>query len=494
MAVNQQPRGLCAMRWILLLLLASLAGRAEAQGAAEALPAVPREFRGVWIATVSNLDWPSRKGLPVAAQQEELRRLFDKARELKLNAVIFQVRPAGDAFYPTALAPWSDGLTGQQGRAPDPMWDPLEFAVREAHARGLELHAWFNPYRAAVTKDRSRLAPNHFGVRNPQHMVEYDRFLWLMPTSPAVQQHMVEVVRDVVARYDVDGVHFDDYFYPYPVKDVPFPDDAAYQAYRAGGGTLNKNDWRREGVNTFLRQVSAEIKRTRPTVRFGISPFGIWQPGHPAGIRGLNAYEELFADARLWLHEGIVDYMSPQLYWSIAAQGQSFPVLLDWWIAENRQRRHIWPGIAAHNVPDKYDVKEVLDQIGLTRQRAGSTGQVMFRMQWLAENRGGLSDALRQTYPWPALVPPTTWLGGTAPEAPLVQFDPQSSTLHWQARGQAPFLWVVMADVGGRWWMDVMPAHQTSLRLRAGATPPRVMAVSAVDRLGNESPRAVIRP
>ena len=373
-------------------------------------PPLAREFRGVWVATVGNIDWPSKPGLPADAQKTELIAILDKCVELKLNAVVFQVRPAADALYESKLEPWSEYLTGQQGKSPG--YDPLTFAVAEAHARGLELHAWFNPYRAKSPTAKGPLADTHVSKTRPELVKTYGKNHWLNPTHPAVQDHSLAVVLDVVRRYDIDGIHIDDYFYPYPEGGAAFPDDDTWAAYQAGGGTLARDDWRRDAVNAFVRRMYAETKAAKPWVKVGISPFGIWRPGHPEGVVGFDQYAGLYADAKLWLNEGWVDYFTPQLYWPIASPGQSFPKLLAWWAGENPKGRHLWPGLYTGRAGRKakgWPATEIADQIGLIRKQ-GAGGAVHFSMKALMRNSGGVADELRKVYAEPALVPASGWL------------------------------------------------------------------------------------
>src|SRR5690606_8441243 len=323
------------------------------------VPSPPREFRGVWISTVANIDWPSRPGIPVAQQRAEMAEILDRVAALNFNAIVLQVRPSCDAMYKSELEPWSHYLTGESGKAPeDPNYDPLTEWVQGAHARGLEVHAWFNPYRAGHPsqhgrgnhdKGRSAYAEDHIVNARPDLAKRYGSHYWMDPAEPEVQDHSFNVVMDVVRRYDIDGVHFDDYFYPYKERDannqiIDFPDEPAWQRYVASGGTMTRNDWRRSHVDKFTQRIYEGIKAERPEVKFGLSPFGIWQPGYPEGIAGFNQYEELYADAKLWLNEGWVDYWTPQLYWPIAQLPQSYPRLLQWWIDENTHGRHVWPG------------------------------------------------------------------------------------------------------------------------------------------------------
>jgi uncharacterized lipoprotein YddW (UPF0748 family) len=397
------------MRPGILIVAALAAGLVPAFAADPAPMPTTREFRGVWVATVANIDWPSRKGLPAEQQQAELKAILDKCVEVKLNAVIFQVRPMADAFYKSDLEPWSEFLTGTGGK--DPGYDPLEFAVREAHARRLELHAWFNPYRAWAPSAHSPVPANHLVKSRPDLAKTYGKHHWLNPTHKDVQDHSLRVILDVVRRYDVDGIHVDDYFYPYKEKDaagkiIAFPDDDTWAAYQKSGGTLSRDDWRRAAVSTFIERMYTETKALKPWVKVGISPFGIWRPGHPEGITGLDQYAELYADAKLWLNRGWVDYWTPQLYWPIAQEKQSFPKLLAWWVLENTRDRHVWPGLATHRLSPK----EIVAQIELTRQLVDPPGHVHFSMKPIMRNKDGIADALKAVYKEPALVPATPWL------------------------------------------------------------------------------------
>lgn len=402
------------------LLLTSLT-----QVSSPALPPPAREFRGVWVATVDNIDWPSKRDLTTEQQKVELEAILDKCQELNLNAVILQVRPSCDALYPSTLEPWSEFLTGKQGRSTNPAWDPLAFAVQEAHYRGLELHAWFNPYRAKHPAMKGDLAPSHIANTNPDVVKTYGKYLWLDPGEPIVQKRSLDVMLDVVKRYDVDGVHMDDYFYPYPVKDakgrnVPFPDDRSYTTYRTDGGKLSRDDWRRKNVDDFIQALYQGVKKQKPWVKVGISPFGIYRPGQPEGIKaGIDQYAELFADCKKWLREGWCDYFTPQLYWPIKQTAQSYPKLLDWWITQNVKKRLIWPGNFTGQIGEKqanWPVQEVLDQIEITRKAKGATGNVHFSMKSLLQNWKGIGEALvKGPYKDKALVPSIrpgeTWNG-----------------------------------------------------------------------------------
>lgn len=379
-----------------LLLAAALAAPADAKP----------EFRAAWIATVANIDWPSKPGLPADQQKAELMKLLDRCKEIHLNAVVFQVRPMCDALYESKLEPWSEYLTGTPGKSPG--YDPLAFAVDECHKRGLELHAWFNPYRAWHPSAKGEPTADHLVRKRPDLAKKYGKHHWLNPTHPEVQEHLLQVMLDVVKRYDVDGIHMDDYFYPYPEpdadkKEVPFPDDDTWAAYQKAGGPLGRDDWRREAVNTFVKRLYAETHAAKPWVQVGISPFGIWRPGHPASVQGFDQYAKLYADARLWLREGWVDYFTPQLYWAIGAEKQSYPQLLTWWAGENPKGRHLWVGNGTYRHP----AAEIVEQVKLTRQ-LGAGGNVHFSMKALLGEKG---DALKALYGGPAPVPASPWLG-----------------------------------------------------------------------------------
>jgi uncharacterized lipoprotein YddW (UPF0748 family) len=462
-------------------------------------PSPPREFRAVWVATVANIDWPSRKGLPTEQQQRELLAILDKAVELKLNAIIFQVRPMADALYASKLEPWSEFLTGQLGKPPDPFYDPLEFAVREAHARGLELHAWFNPYRALQPSANSDIPTDHLVKSRPELAKRYGKHYWLNPTHPDVQEHSIRVMLDVVRRYDVDGVHLDDYFYPYKEKDasgkvLDFPDDDTWAGYQKAGGKLSRDDWRRDAVNRFIERLYREAKAAKPWVKVGISPFGIWRPGNPPGIAGFDAYAELYADSRLWLRNGWVDYFTPQLYWPIKQEAQSYPRLLAWWAGENTKRRHLWPGNAAHRVGTGargIPASEIVDQIRATRAQPGATGNVFFSMKPLLHNRGNIGDALKTVYTEPALVPASPWLAKTTPDKPRLTWqDETQRSLRIGQAAEPVRLYVVRSRADGKWTVQIHPvAGEGTLVIPFPVMPERVV-VTALDRVGNESEAA----
>jgi uncharacterized lipoprotein YddW (UPF0748 family) len=470
-------------------------------------PKIQREFRAAWVATVANIDWPSQKGLPVAQQKEELIAILDKSKALNLNALVFQVRPACDALYDSKFEPWSEYITGKMGQAPEPFYDPLEFIVEEAHKRGIELHAWVNPYRARHTSALSEVSDDHVTKARPELAVRYGKYMWLDPGLKEVQDYSVQVIMDIVARYDIDGMHLDDYFYPYREKnsdgeDIEFPDEASWMAFVSDGGAISREDWRRENVNTFLQRLYQEIKSTKPWVKFGISPFGIWQPGFPEEITGMNAFEQIYCDSRKWWNEGTCDYIAPQLYWKISSEGQSYPALLRWWASENKQKRHLWPGnftsriVSGEPADDKqWRPDEIVNQVKLTQMEPVADGNIHFSMKPLMENRAGIGDALRQeAYQQPALVPASPWLNSAAPAQPALatKRDTKRVTAAWTGSKDV-WQWAVQKRINGEWHVEILPAEQTSLVVSSGDTAelPDAIAVTAVSRVGVASKTSV---
>ena len=479
-------------------------------------PAAPREFRAAWVSTVANIDWPSRPNLSAAKQQQEVLAILDRAKAMNLNAIVLQVRPAADTIYPSSLEPWTEYLSGIQGKAPQPFYDPLAYWITEAHARGIELHAWFNPYRARMDASRGQSAPNHITNTNPAIVKRYGKFMWMDPGEPAAVKQTLDVILDVVRRYDIDGVHIDDYFYPYPIDAAPqvagnaaaldgrsgtreldFPDDPAWHRYLAGGGQLDRANWRRDNVNRLIEAMYKGIHAEKSWVRFGISPFGLGRPDRrPPGINGFSQYDKLYADAELWLEKGWVDYFVPQLYWAIKPPGQAYDVLLDYWIRQNPQRRHIWPGLFTSRIgaaTKGYEPQEVLAQVDVTRTRPLATGHVHFSMVALMQNRKGIADQLRTTrYAGQALVPATTWLGNERPGTPLVGASRRARSVDLTLKaGKANALYAVWSRHGGQWRFAVVPAVRVAWSVPDDATlgAAEIVVVSAVDRLGNEGAR-----
>jgi uncharacterized lipoprotein YddW (UPF0748 family) len=460
----------------------------------EELPVVEREFRAVWIATVDNVDFPSRKDLSPDEQRQELVKILDLAQSLRLNAVIFQVRPMADAVYKPGFEPWSEFLTGQMGRGQ--AFDPLEFIVSEAHKRGILVHAWFNPYRAYHPAAKT-ISESHISKLHPEFVRQYGRYMWFDPTDRAGQEWSLKVIADVVRRYDIDGVHFDDYFYPYKEKDaagneIDFPDDKNWQQYVNAGGKLSRSDWRRQNVNTFIEAVGREIKRIRTDIVYGISPFGIWQPMPEKDIRGFDAYEQLYADSRKWLRDGTVDYFTPQLYWETAKKGQSFPVLLNWWKEQNIKKRFVWPGIAAYRIGSTatFTSGEIAYQIKETRLDPLTTGAIYFSQKSLRNDLGNIQKELRENvYKRNVLIPQFSWIKASAIVSPKVKIthDSQYVRVSWTEQGKRRAFWfVVYAKDKDGWSYSVLPSAERSIALSADRKIEKVV-VTAVDRLGNES-------
>ena len=379
----------------------------------------PREFRAAWVAAVGNIDWPSRRDLTVAQQQAELIRIVDRAKEIGLNALIVQVRPATDALYQSTIEPWSEYLTGTQGKAPQPFFDPLAMWITEAHRRGIELHAWFNPYRARHTTSKSAMASHHVSRTMPGAVKTYGAQMWMDPGEPESARRTLEVIVDVTRRYDVDGIHIDDYFYPYPEKaldgsELDFPDDRSWAGYMLAGGWLTRADWRRANVDRLVEAIHVAVHREKPWVKFGVSPFGVGRPElRPAGVEGFSQYDRIYANVELWLARGWLDYLAPQLYWPVDSAGQPFTPLLDSWMRANTAHRHVWPGYFTSRIedgtPNSFSVDEIPRQVAITRAR-GVDGHIHFSMTALMQNRHGIADRLKALYAVPAQVPETPWL------------------------------------------------------------------------------------
>lgn len=467
----------------------------------DVLPAVRREFRGLWVATVGNIDWPSRPGLPMEQQRAELVSIMDRARAANMNAIVFHVRPAADAVYRSALEPWASMLTGTQGA--DPGWDPLAVAVEEAHARGMELHAWINPFRAGNAADTAtKLASNHVFRTNRELVRVYGPQLWMDPGEPAVQDRGMAAILDIVKRYDVDAVHMDDYFYPYPATDsarrpMSFPDSATYARYGNGAPIA---DWRRANVDRFVERLYREVHAAKPQVRVGVSPFGIWRPNNPAGIAGLDAYDAIYADARKWLQNGWVDYLAPQLYWRIDPPQQSYPVLLDWWLAQNTRGRHVWPGLATYRAylpTNPYPLSEIENQVRLTQAR--TNGLLFYNTTaTIGRNSGEMATMLvRDLFADVAIPPAATWIDSTPPAAPamMVGAGPRGSFAATLAPGtESPRWWLVRWRAQRQWTTQVLRGTERTLSL-ISPTDAAVdwVVVNAVDAAGNVSPDAVWR-
>jgi uncharacterized lipoprotein YddW (UPF0748 family) len=458
-----------------------------------------REFRAAWVASVANINWPSKPGLSTAEQQTEAIAILDYLQSNNFNAVILQVRPQADALYASNIEPWSYFLTGEQNKAPDPFYDPLSFWIEEAHKRGLELHAWMNPYRAHHPNGKD-IAENSIVRTNPETVYWLkEGYWWMDPALKFTQDHTSKVVLDVVKRYDVDGIHFDDYFYPYPSYNgnEDFPDDRSWNSYVESGGTLSRSDWRRDAVNTLIERLYKEIKAEKRHVKFGLSPFGIWRPGHPSSVDGFDQYEKLYADAKLWLNKGWIDYFTPQLYWPTTKVNTSFPVLLGWWQLENTHQRHLWPGINIAN--DKnilLNNQEIISEIMISRgMLPKSPGTVHWSMSVLTKNPTLTKNLIEGPYKQPALVPASPWLDHLAPKAPEVFIgeQPDSLLIQWKGKENDIFKWIVYYQYENKWEQLIFnkDVTETFLKLYNNKMPEpsklKYIIVTAIDRAGNES-------
>jgi uncharacterized lipoprotein YddW (UPF0748 family) len=380
------------------------------------------EFRAAWVATVENIDWPSKRGLPVEYQKLEFTSLLDMHQKNGLNAVIVQIRPVADAFYPSIYEPWSEYLNGKQGQAPIPFYDPLQFMIEETHKRGMEFHAWLNPYRAVFNTSRSSVAFNHPSRTHPGWFVNYgdgtSNKKYFDPGNPEARHFLTEVVRDIVNRYDIDGIHLDDYFYPYPVAGKAFPDAASYRKY---GNGMDKDEWRRSNVDSAIENISRAIKQEKPWIKFGVSPFGVWRnfADDPEGSQtraGVTNYDDLYADILLWLEKGWIDYVAPQLYWEIGHRLADYTTLIDWW-SKHTYGKHCYIGIGLYratesNRPAAWRDKTMLPRmIELCRNTPNISGQIYFSSKSFINNPNGWCDTLRQDYyKQPVLTPAMSWL------------------------------------------------------------------------------------
>ena len=458
-----------------------------------------REFRAAWVASVANINWPSKPGLTSDEQQTEAIAILDYLYYNKFNAVILQVRPQADALYSSELEPWSYFLTGEQNKPPDPYYDPLEFWTNEAHSRGIELHAWINPYRAHHNTGKE-ISEKSYIKTNPEGVYYLkEGYWWMDPSLKSTQDHTSKVVKDIVKRYDIDGIHLDDYFYPYPSYNgnQDFPDDAPWLSYVTNGGLLSRGDWRRNAVNTLIERLYKEIKEEKRHVKFGLSPFGIWRPGFPISVEGFDQYDKLYADAKLWLNKGWIDYFTPQLYWPSYKINTSFPVLLGWWQSENTHQRHLWPGINTAN--DKnilLNNQEVISEIMITRgMLPKSPGVVHWSISALTKNPSLTKELNEGVYKNPALVPASPWLDNHAPKPPEVFLSEKNDSLliRWEAKDEDVFKWVLYYQYDSKWEQRIFNKQETEtlIKLYNNKTPEpdklKYIMVTAIDRTGNES-------
>jgi uncharacterized lipoprotein YddW (UPF0748 family) len=407
-----------------------------------------REFRGVWIANVMNLDFPTSAKLSTAQQQKEFIAILDQHQKSKINAVIVQIRPSADALYFSAAELWSEWLTGKQGQMPTPFYDPLAFMIEETHKRGMEFHAWLNPYRAvADTAKLKNLHENHITKQKPTWFIDYGKNRIFDPAIPEVREYIANIVADIVRRYDVDGIHFDDYFYPYPIANQEFNDQKSFEKYNKAPNMVfqNKADWRRNNTNLLIEKVSNTIKNIKPYIKFGISPFPVWrnkqQDANGSNTTGgLTSYDHLFADIRLWLSKGWIDYIAPQNYFSHHAEKVPYRTLTEWW-TKNTFGKHLYIGHAVYKLNGKEDSKwtdkaEIQQQVNFNRQQNNLHGSIYYSSTYITTNFEGFRDTLQQTLNKHfALVPPMLWKDNIAPNPPknIEAFIAKNGILlHWQ--------------------------------------------------------------
>ncbi|MDR1860414.1 MAG: family 10 glycosylhydrolase [Bacteroidales bacterium] len=465
------------------------------------------EFRGAWVATVNNIDWPSKPGLSAEEQQREAVAMLDMLQGNGINAVVFQGRPCSDAFYPSTLEPWSRYLTGTPGKSPG--YDPLAFWIEQCHRRNMELHLWCNPYRVAQNAAEP-LAANHVAFRHPDWIISYGNKLYFNPGLPETRSFIVEVICDIVRRYDVDAIHFDDYFYPYPVNGVPFPDGEAFAMYGGEFSPAQIDDWRRNNVDIAISMLSYAIKQTKPWVKFGISPFGVWRnkaddERGSSTSAGVTNYDNLYADILKWVQNGWVDYVAPQLYWQIGHPSADFTTLCHWW-NDNILNRTLYIGQAPYRIEAESSTEawrqpdQMPRQIQTMRSIGGIGGSIFYSAKHFNRDLLGFQDSLRvNLYRHPALVPTMPWIDDKPPLAP-VKPRKRGKNVKWEAPKfsselDRPVSYVVYAAKKGA---PVNPdtaesvvgiTRNTSLHVNktAGKRSQWYVVVTAVDRLGNES-------
>jgi uncharacterized lipoprotein YddW (UPF0748 family) len=470
-------------------------------------PAVKREFRATWVATVTNIDWPSKQGLSMEQQKAELIKIYDDLKAMGMNAVVLQVRPTDDTFYPSQINPWSKYITGVVGK--DPGYDPLAFAVEEAHKRNLEFHAWMNPYRVSMDTKRENLAPTSFARLHPELVWPYAGKLYYDPGIPEAQQHIIDSILEVVRNYDIDGVHFDDYFYPYVSGTLDYPDAATFAKY--GGGFANKADWRRDNINRFVKATSEAIKAEKPWVQFGISPFGIWRnksASVPEGsdTAGSESYNIICADTRLWVKEGWLDYIAPQIYWSIGFKVADYQKLVTWWAdVVKGTKTKLYVGLADYKVKANSDPNwqvpgEIAKQLDLNRTLPDVAGAIHFSYKDLRRNDLGVKNDVTAKYQHPALIPVMEWMPGEGPAAPQplkAERADGGALLTWQDSGdQAAYYVIYRAPLGqeidqndARYIVKTVRrtgGEQTFLDTTADGHTIYRYLVTAVDRLHHE--------
>ncbi|MFA6977894.1 MAG: family 10 glycosylhydrolase [Ignavibacteriaceae bacterium] len=462
-----------------------------------------REFRGAWIATVTNIDWPTR-GASTASQKQALIDILNGLKAVNVNAVMFQVRPESDALYNSSIEPWSYWLTGFQGVAPSPYYDPLQFAIEETHKRGMELHAWLNPYRVERSIGNYQTASNHISRKHPDWTFAKGSLRLLDPGLPHARDYVLSVIMDIVRRYDVDGIHFDDYFYD---DGMTTEDATTYANYNPT--SLGLADWRRKNVNTLVKMISDSITAVKPFIKWGISPRGIWRPNYPSGITGNDNYNSIYCDAMAWLHAKSIDYINPQLYWAFGG-GQDYGKLMPWWAdSAGANGRHMYVGHAVYRINNPFNANELPRQIRLNRTDNFCQGSVLYNTSSSLENRLGFTDSLKNTlYKYPALTPIMNWKANNAPMPPVnlrIEKDLATSAakLVWNKGeldmdGDSSFFYVLYKFTSGtpsqseidnnENIVDMTTLKEIAPRDLAASSGDLFFGVTALDRYGAESP------
>lgn len=465
-----------------------------------------RELRAAWIATVANIDWPSKPGLPAGEQQQQFIKLLDDLKALGCNSVIVQIRPASDALYDSKLEPWSHYLTGEQGAPPQPYYDPMVFMVEETHKRNMEFQAWFNPFRALVDSKQNINPASHVTRKHPEWIISYGGKSYIDPGIPDARAYVVSVIADVVKRYDIDAVHLDDYFYPYKVAGKDFGDS---KSYAKNGSGMNKEDWRRDNVNKFVADLSGRIKYIKPYVKFGISPFGVWRnnnkcvEGSPTKA-GTTCYDDLYSDVLLWIQKGWVDYLMPQLYWEHNHKAAAFNELMPWWYG-HCYKRHIYYGLGVYRMTESKSatwsgVKELMWQLRDIRKGCpDNSGYCFYSASCFDKIRAPLKDSLQKNIcNYQALLPAMPWIDSIAPAAPVLKIttDTKDPLLQWQENNpkKEPIRYVVYRFNGSE-PVNLERADRI-ISIQQGATytdadlkssKQSTYVVTALDRLWNES-------
>jgi len=468
-----------------------------------------RELRSAWITTFTNLDWPSSKGLTSLQQKNEFLRIVSDFQKNSINAVIGQVRASSDAFYKSKLSPWSEWLTGQQGQAPDSNFDPLKFMVKECHKRNMEFHAWFNPFRAISHVKFSSIAENHITKKKPEWFFKYGNSVYYNPGIPEVRTYICNIVKEVVKNYDIDGVHFDDYFYPYTIKGEIIPDEKEFKIYSRGCTSIH--DWRRDNINLLIQEVAQVIKTEKKHVKFGVSPLAIWRnhKQDPKGSftnSGQSSYDNLYCDTKLWIEESWVDYMAPQLYWSTSNKFANYNHLINWW-TKNEYKSHLYVGHAIYKLDTKnrhsFGTEELVKQVNISRQNGKVNGNIYFRAKAFVSNHQNFQKTIGESiYKYPSLVPAMKWIDSIAPSKPIklkAKIENKKVHLSWKspkynsADDSAAYFVVYRFDenesISTTFSNKILSIQKNNkfVDTTAALNKHYKYAVTAVDRLHNES-------